>query len=298
MHHGPAATLRSRIQDPRIIIAPGASDALSARIIEGAGAEVVYFTGAGFANSQFAVPDVGLVTMSETVEQVRRITDAVAIPVMADADTGYGGPLNIVRTVKALEGAGVAAIQIEDQVVPKRCGHFDGKTVVPPAEMVGRVRAACDARTNGDVLIIARTDALQSEGLSGAIDRAGAYADAGADMLFVEAPLTVDELREIPRSLGLPLVVNLVEGGQTPVLPAAELEAMGFRVALYANTALRVAAHAIGLAMRSLLENGSSAGLEGMMLTWDERQSLVRLPEYQRLEARYVVADLPAVESR
>jgi 2-methylisocitrate lyase-like PEP mutase family enzyme len=298
MHHGPAATLRSRIQDPRIIIAPGASDALSARIIEGAGAEVVYFTGAGFANSQFAVPDVGLVTMSETVEQVRRITDAVAIPVMADADTGYGGPLNIVRTVKALEGAGVAAIQIEDQVVPKRCGHFDGKTVVPPAEMVGRVRAACDARTNGDVLIIARTDALQSEGLSGAIDRAGAYADAGADMLFVEAPLTVDELREIPRSLGLPLVVNLVEGGQTPVLPAAVLEAMGFRVALYANTALRVAAHAIGLAMRSLLENGSSAGLEGMMLTWDERQSLVRLPEYQRLEARYVVADLPAVESR
>jgi 2-methylisocitrate lyase-like PEP mutase family enzyme len=298
MHHGPAATLRSRIQDPRIIIAPGASDALSARIIEGAGAEVVYFTGAGFANSQFAVPDVGLVTMSETVEQVRRITDAVAIPVMADADTGYGGPLNIVRTVKALEGAGVAAIQIEDQVVPKRCGHFDGNSVVPPAEMVGRVRAACDARTNGDVLIIARTDALQSEGLSGAIDRAGAYADAGADMLFVEAPLTVDELREIPRSLGLPLVVNLVEGGQTPVLPAAELEAMGFRVALYANTALRVAAHAIGLAMRSLLENGSSAGLEGMMLTWDERQSLVRLPEYQRLEARYVVADLPAVESR
>lgn len=286
-----AATLRARIVQPRILVAPGASDALTARVLEEAGAEVVYFTGAGFANSQFAVPDVGLTTLSETIEQVHRITQAVGLPVIADGDTGYGGPLNIVRMVKGLEHAGAAAIQIEDQAVPKRCGHFDGKVVVSSAEMVGRIKAACDARIDASLMIIARTDARQSEGLDRAIERAEIYAEAGADMLFVEAPLSIDELRTIALSLSSPLVVNLVEGGRTPLLPAAELEAIGFRVVLYANTALRVAAKAIREAIGQLLANGTSLGLEGQMLTWDERQALVRLPAFQLLEERFTVVE-------
>lgn len=286
-----ASTLRRRLSTGQLLIAPGAMDALSARIIQQAGGEVVYFTGAGFANSQFAVPDLGLTTLSETTEQVRRITAAVDIPIIADADTGYGGPLNVRRTVMELERAGVAGIQIEDQQEPKRCGHFDHRAVASKEVMIARVRAACDARVDPDLVIVARTDARQTEGLEAAIDRAIAYAEAGADLLFVEAPVSVQELRAIPPALPVPAVLNLVEGGRTPLLPASELQEMGFRVVLYANTALRVAAHAIQQAMTQLLANGTSAGLESKMLSWDERQNLVRLPHFERLDAQYAPAD-------
>jgi 2-methylisocitrate lyase-like PEP mutase family enzyme len=268
-------------------LAPGAFDALSARLIQEAGAEAVYFTGAGFANSQFAVPDVGLTTMTETVEQARRIVSAVEIPVIADADTGYGGVLNVARTIRELESAGVAAIQLEDQAIPKRCGHFDRKSVVSIEEMIGRVRAACDARRDPSVLIIARTDARQSEGLDCAIERANAYAEAGADLLFIEAPLSIAEVSRIPPAVRAPAMLNLVEGGSTPIVDANELERMGFRLVIYANTALRVAAKAVGHAMSELLSKGTSTGLEDLMLSWDERQTLVRLKEYERLDERF-----------
>ncbi len=287
----PGAVLRHRLTHGGIVIAPGAADALSARIIEEAGADVVYFTGAGFANSQFALPDVGLTTMSEIIEQVRRVTQAVSIPVIVDADTGFGGPLNIIRAVREFERAGAAALQIEDQTVPKRCGHFDRKVVVSTAEMVSRIRAACAAREDGSLVIIARTDARQTEGLDAALARAEAYAAAGADMLFVEAPLTVDELNAIPHALSAPAVVNLVEGGLTPLLPARDLEAMGFRLIIYANTALRVAAKAVQDAISELLSVGTSAGLEHRMLSWDERQRLVRLPEFESLDERFAPVD-------
>lgn len=280
----PGERLRERLSRRRIVIAPGASDALTARVIESAGADVVYFTGAGFANSQFGLPDLGLITMSETVSQVQRIAEAVSIPVIADADTGYGGVLNVMRTVRELERAGVAAIQIEDQSVPKKCGHFNKKEVVPTSEMVARVRAACRARSDPSLVIIARTDAREIEGLDAAIERARSYADAGADLLFVEAPLSLEEVRRIPASLPVPAILNIVEGGRTPLVGAADLEAMGYGIVLYANTALRVAAKAVHDAIAHLVANGSSAGLEDRMLTWQERQSLVRLAEYEAIE--------------
>lgn len=289
----PGAWLRQRLHQGQILIAPGASDAITARVIEEAGGEVVYFTGAGFANSQFGVPDLGLVTMSETVNQVQRVTDAVSIPVVADADTGYGGVLNVMRTVRALERAGVAAIQLEDQSFPKRCGHFDRKDVVPIQEMVARVRAACEARRDPSLVIIARTDAREVEGFESAIERGKAYAQAGADLIFVEAPLSLDEVRRIPASLPIPAILNLVEGGHTPLVVASEAEAMGYGMVIYANTALRVAVKAVHDAISHLLANGTSAGLDGRMLTWQERQTLVRLAEYEAIEAAFEAPATP-----
>ena len=289
------SSLRSRLAQPGIIIAPGAFDALSARVIQEAGAEVVYATGAGFANSQFAVPDVGLTTMTETVEHVRRIVAAVDIPVVVDADTGYGGPLNVMRTVRELERAGAAAIQIEDQANPKRCGHFDRKAVVSAEEMVNRIQAACEARQDPSVVIIARTDARLAEGLEAALERAQHYAAAGADLLFVEGPTTVEELRRIPPAFSKGTVVNLVEGGVTPVVAASELETMGFSLVIYANTALRVAAKAVQSAISALLAAGTSVGLDDRMLSWDERQRLVRFADHVDLDQRFATkpAEMP-----
>lgn len=279
-----ADALRRRVATGGIVIAPGAADALTARLIEQAGAEAVYFTGAGFANSQFGVPDIGLVTMSETVEQVARIANAVSVPVIADADTGYGGALNVVRTVQELRRAGAAAVQLEDQQMPKRCGHFDGKDVVPIPEMVARIRAARRAAGEGGPIVIARTDARAVEGLDAALERGRAYVRAGAEWIFVEAPVSVEEIRAIPSALPVPTVINFVEGGRTPILPRADLDALGYRVAIYANTALRIAAKSVRDAMARLLRDGSSVGLEADMLSWDERQDLVKLAEFDALD--------------
>jgi methylisocitrate lyase len=278
--------LRERLAQRDILVVPGASDALTAKVIEEAGFEAVYVTGAGIANLSFAVPDLGLITMSEVVEHVRRIADAVRIPVIVDADTGYGGPLNVARTVRELERAGAAAIQIEDQVSPKRCGHFEGKEVIPEAEMVQKIRAACDARQDPALVIVARTDARGCEGLQRAIERGRSYAAAGADVIFVEAPESIQELQQIARAIPAPLLVNMVEGGKTPLRSAQELEALGYRIVLFANTAMRVAMKAVQEAMALLRAEGTSEPLLSRMLSWDERQRLVGLAAYEALGRR------------
>jgi 2,3-dimethylmalate lyase len=286
----PAAALRARLAQPEILVAPGAPDALTARVIQQAGFEAVYVTGAGFANAGLGLPDLGLASMTEVVEQVRRIAAAVDVPVIADADTGYGNALNVVRTVRELERAGAAAIQIEDQVSPKRCGHFEGKEVVPTGEMLGKIAGARYARRHPDLVLIARTDARAVEGLDRAIARGRAYAAAGADVVFVEAPRSVDELRALPAAIPAPLLANMVEGGQTPLLGADELQAMGYRVVIFANTALRVAARAVQDAMRVLRQEGTTRSLLERMLSWDERQRLVGLPDYEALARRFARA--------
>ena len=288
-----AATLRARLAHPQILVVPGAADALTARIIEGAGFEAVYLTGAGLANASFGLPDLGLTTLTEVVAQVQRIADAISVPLIVDADTGYGGALNVVRTVRELERAGAAAIQLEDQVNPKRCGHFDGKEVVPTAEMVQKIAAAVYTRRDPDLVIVARTDARAVEGFEAAIERSRAYAAAGADVIFFEAPLTIEELRHVPEAVPAPILANMVEGGKTPLLSATELEALGYRVVIFANAALRVAAKAVQDAMQVLRERGTTEPLLDRMLGWEERQRLVDLPRYQELDRRLAAAAEP-----
>ena len=287
MSAGAASRLRELLAAPGLLVVPGAYDALAARLIEEAGFPAVYATGAGIANAYLGWADVGLTTLTEVRDAVRHIVGATRLPVIVDADTGYGNAINVVRTVRELEQVGAAALQLEDQVFPKRCGHFAGKEVVSRADMVGKLRAAADARQT-DLVLVARTDALAVEGLDGAIARARAYRAAGADVLFVEAPRSVEELRAIAEALrGTPLLVNLVEGGLTPLLPAAELEALGYKIALYANTALRAAARGAQQALAHLARAGTSLGAEDLLLPWSERQRLVRLPEIEALAARY-----------
>jgi 2,3-dimethylmalate lyase len=288
-----AAALRARLAEPRLLVAPGAADALTARVIADAGFDAVYMTGAGLANAAFGLPDLGLTTMTEVVQQVQRIADAVSVPIIADADTGYGGALNVVRTVREMERAGVAAIQVEDQVSPKRCGHFEGKEVVPTGEMLQRIAAAIYARRDPDLVIVARTDARAVEGLDATIERARAYVAAGADVIFVEAPVSVEELRALPPAIPAPLLVNMVEGGKTPLLDAAELEAMGYRIAIFPNTAMRVAVKAVQQAMAVLRQEGTTSSLLDRMLTWDERQRLVDLPGYEALGMQLAAAADP-----
>ncbi|MDP8923376.1 MAG: isocitrate lyase/phosphoenolpyruvate mutase family protein [Chloroflexota bacterium] len=282
-----AAALRARLAEPRILVAPGAADALTARVIEAAGFGAVYVTGAGIANTSLGVPELGLTTMTEIVAQAQRIADVIGVPAIVDADTGFGAPLNVVRTVRELERAGAAAIQLEDQVSPKRCGHFEGKAVVSTEEMVQKIAAATYARRDPDLVIAARTDARAVEGFEAAVERSRAYVAAGADVIFFEAPRTVDELARLPSLVPAPLLVNMVEGGKTPLLSAAELEAMGHRIVIFPNTAMRVAMKAVQDAMRVLRAEGSTHALLGRMIGWDERQRLVGLPEYEALDRRF-----------
>ncbi len=284
---GPGSRLRELIEARRPLVLPGCADALTAKLAESVGFEALYLTGAGLANSVLARPDIGLVTMSELVDQVARICDVVAVPLLVDIDTGFGNALNAQRTVRAVERAGAAGIQIEDQVFPKRCGHFDGTEVVPLEVMRGKLQAVLDARADPDFVVVARTDALAAQGLEAAIARALSFIEVGADVIFVEAPRTVEELESLPRRIPAPLLINMVEGGRTPLLGAGELGAIGYRIVLFANTALRVAARAVRDALRVLRETGDSRSLIGSMLSWEERQVLVGLPEIERLEARY-----------
>jgi 2-methylisocitrate lyase-like PEP mutase family enzyme len=283
----PAAVLRARLATPGILLLPGVADALVARIAADRGFEAVYATGAGIANALLGVPDLGLTTMTEAADQVARIVDAVEIPVVADIDTGFGNAINARRAMRAFERAGAAAVQIEDQVFPKRCGHFEGKAVIPVGEMVAKLHALTDARHDPSVVVIARTDALAGEGLEAAVERAAAYRAAGADILFVEAPTDRQTLLSLPGRIDAPLLANMVEGGKTPLLSAAELDAAGYRIALFANTALRVAAAAVRSALDELRTTGDAGPLQDRMLSWADRQALVDLPGYQRLEQRY-----------
>ena len=276
--------LKSRLETGPVLVCPGAANALAARLIEEAGFEVCYVTGAGIANTYLGAPDIGLLTLNELAGHVSAIRDSVNVPLIVDADTGFGNPIGVQRTVRMLERAGADAIQLEDQVFPKRCGHFAGKRVVPAAEMAAKVRAAADARDAA--LIIARTDARSVEGFASAIERAERYAAAGADVTFVEAPETVAELLAVPERLpGIPQVVNLVEGGRTPLLPVSQLGS--FRLALFANAALQAAVLGMQRALATLYDTGSLAAAAEHLVGWTERQRIVRKPVFDEVEERY-----------
>ncbi len=279
-----ARRLRERLAQPGIVVVPGVTNALHARLAEQAGFDAVFTTGAGIANTVLGVPDLGLLTMTEIVEVNLRIAQAVDLPVIADADTGYGNHLNVIRTTQELEHAGVAALIIEDQQAPKRCGHFSGKELVATEEMVEKLLAAVHARQDPDTVLVARTDAIAVEGLQAAIRRANAYVAAGAEVVFIEAPNSVEELAAIPRAVSAPCLVNIVEGGRTPLLSASELETMGFRLVLYANLALRVAAWSVAEAFAHVLREGSSTDILERMLSWEARQTLVDLTQWQELD--------------
>ena len=238
--------LRRLLNDRKLLMAPGAYDVLSARIIEMAGFDAVYMTGYGTSASVLGQPDVGLLTASEMAERARNIVAAVNVPVIVDGDTGFGNPLNVTRTVQLYEQAGAAAIQLEDQVFPKRCGHMLGRRVIPMSEMIQKIKAACDARRDQDFVVIARTDARTNHGIEEALKRGEAYAEAGADVLFIESPESVSELEQINKAFpNTPTLANMIEGGRTPFLSAQQLEALGFAVALYPTGPLYVAAKAV-----------------------------------------------------
>lgn len=281
-------SLRARLRTGGLLVVPGAYDALSARLIEQAGFEAVYATGAGISNALLGLPDLGLATMTEIVEQVRRMAAAIDLPLICDADTGYGNPLNVQRAVRELERAGASAIQLEDQVSPKRCGHFSGKEVIPAEEMVQKLRAAFEARSNPDTLLIARTDSIATDGFDEAVRRGRLYAEAGADILFIEAPETPAQLRDLPALFDAPLLVNMTEDGKTPLRSAAELESLGYRIVIFPNAALRSAMLAVRETLEALRAAGTTAGVLDRLESWEARQQAVGLLEYQQLEARFV----------
>jgi 2-methylisocitrate lyase-like PEP mutase family enzyme len=278
--------LRRRL-DEGVLLLPGAPNALTARVLEQAGAEAVYVSGAGIANTFLGAPDVGLVTLTEVCSHVAAMHDAVDLPLVVDIDTGYGNAVSVQRTVRALERAGASALQLEDQAAPKRCGHFEGKTVIEAAEMVGKIHAAVDARADADLVLIARTDARAELGLSEACDRAAAYLAAGADLAFVEAVHTREDMQAVLSRVPGRHVVNLVEGGKTPLLPLSELAGMGFSVVLYANTVMRAGITAMQAAAARLLADGDSLGLQGDIASWQVRQELVRKPAFDALDEKY-----------
>lgn len=283
----PPGALRARLAGPEPLLVPGCVDALSARVAVDVGFEAVYATGAGISNTLLGMPDVGLATMTEISEQVRRICDAVDVPVIADMDTGYGNAVNAARAVRVFERAGAAAVQIEDQVFPKKCGHFDRKVIVPVAEMRGKLRAVLDSRLDPQTVVIARTDALAAEGAEAAVERANVYAELGADLVFVEAPTSRELLAELPSRVRAPLVANMVEGGRTPMCDLTELGEMGYRVVLYANAALRASVRAMHQALATLRADGDSRRLLDAMISWQERQRLVGKDEIDRVEHAY-----------
>jgi 2-methylisocitrate lyase-like PEP mutase family enzyme len=279
--------LRQAITPGAARIMPGAANALTARVIEATGHEMLFVSGAAVANSFLGIPDIGLVSLSELAAHVAAIRDAVDLPMVVDADTGFGNPLNVVRTVRTLERAGANAIMLEDQTFPKRCGHFDGQEVVPCAEMVQKIKAAVDTREDDRLMILARTDARGVEGLPAALARAQAYREAGADFLFIEAPRNEEELAAIPREVPGLHVCNLVVGGKTPVLPREKLGSMGFAVMLYANVALQSALRAMEQALSHLHRTGSVEGIEDQLMMFKERQQMVDAPYYNTLATRY-----------
>ena len=270
------------------VTVPGAPNALFARLIEDLGFEVVYVTGAGIANMQLGVPDLGLTTISEVSNTVASISDVVELPIIVDADTGFGNALNVIRTIKTLEKSGASGIQIEDQVFPKRCGHFGGKEVISKSEMVQKIHAAVDARNDQSLQIIARTDAAAVEGLSSAIDRAQSYIDAGADITFVEAPNSQMELERIANELQVPQIANIVYGGKTPDVGKAQLAEFGFSLVLYANAILQAALKASNEVLQSLHEKGSLAAVTEKLASFDDRQAVVKKFDWDKLEKKYI----------
>jgi 2-methylisocitrate lyase-like PEP mutase family enzyme len=277
---------RMLLQPGAAVVLPGVSNALAARVVADLGFAAAYVTGAGIANTFLGIPDNGLVTLTELVDHVAAIRGVFAGPLMVDADTGFGNAVNLVRTVKLLERAGADAIQIEDQVFPKRCGHFDGKTVIPQAEMVAKIKAAVDTRSDPDLLIVARTDAIATHGFEAAIERAGAYREAGADVSFVEAPQTLEQIAAIAL-LPWPQIINIVLGGRTPELPNEKLRALGFAAVLYANVALQSALRGMQEALSVLRRDGRMGDASRLAVDFAERQRLVGKAEFDALERKY-----------
>ncbi len=282
-------TLKERLATRKTVLAPGVYDAFTALLAERAGFEALYLSGASVAYARLGRPDIGLVTATELEETLSRIAERVAAPLIVDADTGFGNALNVRRTVQRLERAGAAAIQLEDQSLPKRCGHLDGKELVSAAEMAGKVRAAVDARARADTLIVARTDAVAVEGLAPALDRAEAYLAAGADVLFVEALRTEADMRAATARFAgrAPLLANMVEGGKTPVLPVAELERLGFAIAIFPGGTARAAAFAFTEYYASLKAHGTTTPYRGRMIDFDELQRLLGTAEILAAGKRY-----------
>jgi len=284
-----AESLHSRLARKPIVVAPGVYDAFTALVAAQAGFATLYVSGAAIAYTRLGRPDIGLVSMSEVAQTIAMIRDRVASHLIVDADTGYGNALNVARTVREFERVGANAIQIEDQDFPKRCGHLDGKALIPAAEMCGKLRAALDARRARDTLIIARTDAIAVEGFDRAIERATMYGEAGADMLFVEAPKTRDDLARMAGALRgrAPLMANMVEGGKTPPLSAAELEAIGFALVIFPGGIVRAFGHLASEYYASLAKHGSSEPFRGRMLDFDGLNDLIGTPELLALGKRY-----------
>lgn len=282
-----ASELRNLFAANDIIIAPGAYDGLTARLVQLAGFPAVYATGAGISNSQYALADVGLVTMNEVLEQYRKMHQAVDVPVICDIDTGYGNALNLHRTVSEFVRAGAAALQIEDQVFPKRCGHFEGKQIVPETDAVNKIRAAVEARGDSGVMIIARTDAIAVEGFDAAMRRAKAFHEAGADILFVEAPRDAEQMAIIGRELPGLKLANIVEGGHTPITSLDDLKGMGFNIVLYANLVLRSSVLAVQNNLAHLHAEGDSADILDKMITMSERARVTRKDALGDIEQRF-----------
>ena len=282
-------SFRQRLAGPRPVVAPGIYDALTASIAAGAGFEALYVSGAAVAYTRLGRPDIGLVSMAEMAETVALIRDRVALPLVVDADNGHGNALNTQRTVRMFERAGATALQLEDQTLPKRCGHLQGKALIPADEMAGKVKAAVDARASEETLIIARTDAVAVEGLSAALDRAHLYAEAGADVLFVEAPRDRAQMAKVVESLGAkrPLLANMVEGGDTPISSADDLGAMGFRLVIFPGGIVRALARAAQDYYRSLATNGSNAPFADRMFDFTQLNALIGTPEMLALGQSY-----------
>ena len=272
---------------PGYVVAPGAYDTLTARMVQNAGFDAVYMTGGGYSRAN-GYPDIGLLTMTEVVQWLSRTVDVVDIPVIADMDAGYGNAVNVVRSVREYEKTGVAAFHLEDQISPKKCGHYEGKLLVSTGEMVGKIKAAVDTRTDESLSVIARTDARAMEGLQAAIDRMHAYLEAGADIAFVEAPQSVDELAQVARSFKKPAMANIFEGGKTPAIPAEKLEAMGFRLGIYPSQTHRAAIFAVKEVLQVLRRDGGTEVMESRLATFLDREDAVNTKHWQAIEKKYL----------
>ena len=279
--------LKSLAEARRGLIVPGAFNALSAKVVEDLGFKAIYITGAGVTNMWFGMPDQGFMGLSDIADHTARIRDAVSVPLIVDADTGFGNALNVRHTVRTLERSGADCIQFEDQVAPKRCGHFSGKEVISTEEAVSKIKAAVDARQDSDLLIMARTDAAATHGFEAAVERAQKFAEAGADILFVEAVTTPDQIRALPRRLVKPQLMNMVIGGKTPIFNATDLGELGYGIVLYANAALQGAVAGMQKALTVLRDEKEVQESSGLVATFAERQRLVNKPEWDALEKRY-----------
>jgi carboxyvinyl-carboxyphosphonate phosphorylmutase len=289
------AALRQLLHQPGIIVAPGAYDCLTAKLIEREGFPAVYMTGAGTAVTRVGKPDLGFASLTEMLANASAIASTIRVPLIADADTGYGGALNVYRTVQEYEKAGVAALHIEDQTFPKRCGHLDGKEVVPLAEMVVKLRAASDARTDEDFVIIARTDALAVTGLDDTLRRCAAYAEAGADVLFVEALRTQEEIDRVRREVDVPLLYNVVEHGKSPLIPVAQLEALGFKIVIFPGSLMLSVCTLAQRVLRGIRQHGTTANLLGEMVSVVDLFNLMGMQEALAMDAKW--SENPAIRA-